>query len=46
MFALGEKTVDQRKHEIVCLHVVHGRTKQRRSFIIEVQILEVTSMGL
>ena len=25
MFALGEKTVNQRKHEIVCKHVIHGR---------------------
>ena len=23
MFAVGEKTVNQRKHEIVCTHVVH-----------------------
>ena len=26
MFALGEKTVNIRKHKIVCTHVVHGRT--------------------
>ena len=52
MFALGEKTVNQRKHEIICTHVVDGQTRQRSSFvtslngIIEVQILEVTSVGL
>ena len=44
LFALGEKTVNQRKHEIVCW------TRQWKSYvtplngIIEVQILEVTSI--
>ena len=52
MFALGEKTVNQRKHEIICTHAVDGQTRQCSSFvtslngIIEVQILEFTSRGL
>ena len=25
---LGENTVNQRKHEIACTHVVHGRIRQ------------------
>ena len=57
MFLLGEKTVNQRKNEIICIHVVHGWTGLERAVkvlyhptkingIIEVKILEVTSMGL
>ena len=25
MLALGEQTVNQREHEIVCKHVIHGQ---------------------
>ena len=48
MFTLGEKTVNRSKKELG----VHGQTKQWRSHItplngiIEVQILEFSSMGL
>ena len=35
MFALGKKTVNRRKHEIVCTHIVHkegseGKTTEMR----------------
>ena len=48
MFALGEKTVNQRKHKIVCTHVVHWQTIciLPPHCIVEVQILEVNSLGL
>ena len=49
---LGEKAVNQRKHENIYTHVVHGWTRRWRFFItplnckIELEIFEVTSMGL
>lgn len=57
MFSLGKKTVDQRKNEIICTHAVdewRGPDKAVKvlyhptkiDHIIEVEILEVTSMGL
>ena len=51
MFVLGEKTVNQRKHEIVNLSTcwtIKGSEGLLTTLngIMEIQILEVTSMGL
>ena len=50
MFALRKKTVNQRKHEIVCKHVVNGCEglilDQTTKWYNWVQILEVTSIVL
>ena len=57
MFSLGKKTVNQRKNEIICTHVVDEWTGPDKAVkvlyyptkiyrITEVDILEVTSMRL
>ena len=57
MFSLRKKTVNQRKNEIICTHVVDECTGPDKAVkvlyhptiiysIIEVEILEVTSKGL